>query len=61
MSGLGPFSRAPLTRKLETLGKAIEHSQKHPWIGVTQGGSSSKNSGARVAATDANIQPKPKA
>lgn len=56
MSGFGRLTKAPLSRKLETLEGAMEASQKQPWFGITQGGSSGKNSGARVAARDANTQ-----
>lgn len=34
----------------DTLYRAMKDSLKKPYIGVTQGGSSRKNSGARVAA-----------
>lgn len=54
MAELGPFSVAPFKRKFETFGNAMK--QKKPWIGLTQGGSSRKPPGARVAAKDANIQ-----
>lgn len=36
--------------KMDTLDRAMKDSLKSPYIGVTQGGSSRKNSGARVAA-----------
>jgi hypothetical protein len=39
--------------RYDTLGAALKESQKTPHIGVTQGGSSRKNSGAKVAATTA--------
>lgn len=37
--------------KLDTLHQALKDGLKNPYIGVTQGGSSRKNSGAKVAAT----------
>ncbi len=45
-------------RRFETLGAALKTSIKQPALGVTQGGSSKKGKGARVAARDANIQRK---
>jgi len=42
--------------KHDTLAQAQKDSLKQPYIGVTQGGSSRKNSGARVAATDASVK-----
>ena len=50
-----PFSDAPLSEKPETFAAALTANGKHPWISVTQGGSSRKFSGARVAARDANV------
>jgi hypothetical protein len=47
-------------KSFETLAEAMANSQKQPAIGITQGGSSSKHSGARVAARDADTQHKPK-
>ncbi len=35
---------------MDTLYRALKDTLKKPYIGVTQGGSSRKNSGARVAA-----------
>ena len=43
-------------RRLETFGAALKNSQKEPAMGVTQGGSSAKFPGARVAAKDADTQ-----
>lgn len=43
--------------KLDTLRQAQKDGLKRPYIGVTQGGSSRKYSGARVAATDASVKP----
>lgn len=44
---------------LDTLDRAMKESLKKPYIGVTQGGSSRKNSGARVAAVVSKVnQPK---
>jgi len=45
--------------KLDTLYRATKDSLKKPYIGVTQGGSSRKNAGARVAAVISQVkQPK---
>jgi hypothetical protein len=45
--------------KFDTMHRALKDSLKRPYIGVTQGGSSRKNAGARVAAVDAQAkQPK---
>lgn len=44
--------------RYDTMYRALKDGLKHPCIGVTQGGSSRKNSGARVAATDASVKPK---
>lgn len=44
---------------MDTLYRAMKDSLKKPYIGVTQGGSSRKNSGARVAAVISKVkQPK---
>lgn len=45
-----PFKLTEAKRNLPTLTAAMKQSLKKPYIGVTQGGSSRKNSGARVAA-----------
>lgn len=45
-----PFKISRPGLKLDTLHTALKDSLKNPYIGVTQGGSSRKNSGARVAA-----------
>lgn len=50
----------PFKRKFQTLEAALKEAQKQPLIGVTQGGSSSKNSGARPAAKDADVQNPPR-
>lgn len=52
-----PLAPQMPTRRLPTMRTALEDNLKHPVIGVTQGGSSRKNSGARVAATDASAKP----
>lgn len=52
-----PLAPRMPTRRLQTMRFALEDNLKHPVIGVTQGGSSRKNSGARVAATDASAKP----
>jgi hypothetical protein len=45
--------------KLDTMNRALKDSLKNPYIGVTQGGSSRKNAGARVAAVISKVkQPK---
>jgi hypothetical protein len=44
---------------MDTLYRAMKDSLKKPYIGVTQGGSSRKNSGAKVAAVISQVkQPK---
>lgn len=44
---------------MDTLYRAMKDSLKKPYIGVTQGGSSRKNGGARVAAVTSKVkQPK---
>lgn len=45
--------------KLPTIKGAMADNLKNPVVGVTQGGSSRKNSGSRVAAVD-YVMPKPK-
>jgi len=45
-----PFKISRPGMKMDTLHAALKDSLKNPYIGVTQGGSSRKNSGARVAA-----------
>jgi len=45
-------------RRPDTFKSALKDSLKQPYIGVTQGGSSRKNSGARVAATISQAKPK---
>jgi hypothetical protein len=45
--------------KMDTMYRAMKDSLKKPYIGVTQGGSSRKNAGARVAAVVSKVkQPK---
>jgi hypothetical protein len=41
---------------MDTLHRAMKDSLKNPYIGVTQGGSSRKNSGARVAAVVSKVK-----
>jgi hypothetical protein len=41
-------------RRMDTFAVALKDSLKKPYIGVTQGGSSRKDKGARVAATTAD-------
>ena len=51
-----PFKLSRPEFKLDTLHTALKDSLKQPYIGVTQGGSSRKNSGARVAATVSKVK-----
>lgn len=56
------MTKTPLVRnmpqfKFDTFHRAQKDSLKNPCIGVTQGGSSRKNSGARVAATS-SVKPR---
>ena len=44
-------------RCVDSLRTALIDSLKKPYIGVTQGGSSRKNGGCRVAATTAEAKP----
>jgi len=45
--------------KFDTMHRALKDSLKKPYIGVTQGGSSRKNAGARAAAVNSQVkQPK---
>jgi hypothetical protein len=45
--------------KFDTIYRALKDSLKKPYIGVTQGGSSRKDAGARVAAVTSQVkQPK---
>lgn len=53
-----PLVRRMPSFKMPTQREALNDSLKNPVIGVTQGGSSRKNSGARVAATKANFKPR---
>ena len=54
-----PFKITRPGMKMDTLYRAMKDSLKNPYIGVTQGGSSRKNSGARVAAVVSQVkQPK---
>lgn len=46
-----PFKLPAMSRRLDSLYTAVEHSMMRPYIGVTQGGSSRKDRGAKVAAT----------
>jgi hypothetical protein len=41
---------------MDTFHRSLKDSLKNPAIGVTQGGSSRKHSGARVAATTAEVK-----
>lgn len=42
---------------MDTMYRALQDSLKKPYIGVTQGGSSRKNAGARVAAVVSKPKP----
>lgn len=54
-----PFHIVQPSLKVDTLYRAMKDSLKKPYIGVTQGGSSRKNAGARVAAVVSEVkQPK---
>lgn len=54
-----PFHIVQPSLKIDTLYRAMKDSLKKPYIGVTQGGSSRKNAGARVAAVNSQVkQPK---
>ncbi len=44
-------------QNFDTMHRALKDSLKKPYIGVTQGGSSRKDSGCRVAATTAETKP----
>ena len=55
-------SRDPLTfpkgqQSLDTMYRALKDSQKRPYIGLTQGGSSRKNAGCKPAATNGQWRP----
>lgn len=52
-----PLAPRMPSRRFPTMRTALADNLKYPVIGVTQGGSSRKNSGARVAATDASAKP----
>lgn len=53
---MGPFKIQMPKFKFDTLHRALKDSLKKPAIGVTQGGSSRKHPGARVAATTAEVK-----
>ena len=46
-------------KKFPTFSEAMKDGTKEPAVTVTQGGSSRKDSGARVAARDADTQNRP--
>ena len=56
MMAKNPFKIEQPELKLDTLYRAMQDSLKQPYIGVTQGGSSRKNGGARVAAVISKIK-----
>lgn len=49
-----PFSDRPLSTRLPSLKTALGEMTRQPVTGETQGGSSQRHPGARVAAVDAN-------
>jgi hypothetical protein len=51
-----PFQLPKPGLGLQTLAAAMKDSLKTPYIGVTQGGSSRKNKGAKVAARVAEVK-----
>lgn len=51
-----PVGRKPQF-KFDTMYRALKDGLKHPPVGFTQGGSSRKNTGARVAGHDASFKP----
>jgi hypothetical protein len=51
-----PFRLPRPRNSFDTMAAALKESLKQPYIGVTQGGSSRKNGGARVAATKAEVK-----
>lgn len=52
-----PFNLPTKRRGFTSFGAALKESLKEPYIGVTQGGSSRRDKGARVAATTAEVKP----
>lgn len=52
-----PFTFQQDNHRLPTLKATLKRAEKHPFLGVTQGGSSRKDRGARVAATTAKFHP----
>lgn len=55
MSKSDPFKFGLRKRSFDTLYRALKDGQKHPFTGVTQGGSSRKNPGCKPAATDGEV------
>lgn len=53
---VNPFKFHAKRRGFQTMASAMKESLKEPYIGVTQGGSSRKDKGARVAATTATTK-----
>lgn len=51
-----PFKLEGMWRRLDTIRGAMKKSDKNPKTGLTQGGSSRKNSGAKSAAKNADVQ-----
>ena len=56
MSNINSFKLSSRKRRLDTLAAAMKDSLKKPYTGVTQGGSSRKGGGAKVAATTARVK-----
>lgn len=53
-----PFSvNLPGRKNFTTMKTALKDGLKKPYIGVTQGGSSRRDAGCRVAATIAEVKP----
>lgn len=57
MKSPNPFRLPKLNMRLDTFSAAMKDSLKQPYIGLTQGGSSRKNGGARVAAVVSKVKP----
>lgn len=51
-----PFKLGKPELKFDTMAAALKDNLKKPYIGLTQGGSSRKNGGARVAAKISQVK-----
>ena len=58
MAKRDPFTFTKLRGSFDTMYRALKDSTKKPFIGVTQGGSSRKNAGAKPAAIVAQVTEK---